>query len=52
MATVTPEKRALYNKMASLETEVELWQAGLGPKPEGVIICGCGGRGPHRHGRK
>jgi hypothetical protein len=52
MATITPEKRALYDRMANLETEVALWQEGLGPKPDGVIICGCGKRGPHRHRRK
>lgn len=48
MASITPEQRALYERMAGLETEVELWQAGLGPKPAGVIICGC--RGRHRRG--
>lgn len=41
MASITPEKRALYESMANLETEVKLWQAGLGLKPKGVIICGC-----------
>jgi hypothetical protein len=51
MATITPEKRALYDQMAALETELALWQEGLGPKPAGVIICGCGRRGPHRHRR-
>lgn len=50
MASITPEKRALYEKMASLESEVSLWQAGLAPKPTGVIICGCGRKGRHRHG--
>jgi hypothetical protein len=52
MATITPAKRAVYESMANLETEVALWQEGLGPKPEGVIICGCGRRGMHRHGRQ
>lgn len=51
MLTITPDKRALYDRMANLETEVELWQAGLAPKPAGVIICGCGKRGRHRHAR-
>lgn len=37
--------------MANLETEVKLWQEGLGPKPQGVIICGCGRRGRHGHRR-
>lgn len=30
-------KRATYERMASLETELELWQAGLGPKPNIMI---------------
>lgn len=38
MASVTPEQRALYERMATLEIEVELWLAGLGPKPTGVLI--------------
>lgn len=33
-----PEKRALFERMASLEMEVKLWQDGLGPKPPGVLI--------------
>jgi hypothetical protein len=52
MAAVTPEKRKLYDEMAELEVKVKLWQDGLGPKPEGVIICGCGRRGRHKHGRR
>jgi len=51
MAGITPEQRALYERMANLEVEVKLWQAGLVPKPEGVIICGCGRRGRHKHWR-
>lgn len=35
---LSPEKRALFERMASLEIEVRLWQDGLGPKPQGVII--------------
>ncbi len=31
-------KRATYERMAELETEIELWQDGLGPKPKGVLI--------------
>lgn len=38
MASITPEQRALYESMASLETEVELWLDGLAPKPKGVLI--------------
>lgn len=30
------ETRAVYEKML----DVELWDKGLGPLPEGVIVCG------------
>ena len=36
--TLTPEKRGLFERMASIEIEVRLWQEGLGPKPQGVLI--------------
>jgi hypothetical protein len=35
---LSPEKRALFERMASLEMEVKLWQDGLGPKPHGALI--------------
>lgn len=35
---LSPEKRALFERMASLEIECRLWQDGLGPKPQGVLI--------------
>jgi hypothetical protein len=35
---LSPEKRALFERMASLEMEVSLWQDGLGPRPQGVLI--------------
>ncbi len=38
VAQLTPEKRALYEDMAKVEAEVELWIAGLGPKPAGIMI--------------
>jgi hypothetical protein len=34
---LSPAKRATYERMASIETELELWQAGLGPKPNVLI---------------
>ena len=34
---LSPEKRATYERMASIETELELWQAGLGPRPNIMI---------------
>jgi hypothetical protein len=42
MLRITPAQRALYDRMANVETEVELWRSGLGPKPRGVILCGSG----------
>lgn len=35
-----PERRALWERMHEVENEVALWQAGLGPKPTDVILCG------------
>jgi len=35
---LSPEKRALFERMASLEIELQLWQDGLGPRPVGVLI--------------
>ena len=35
---LSPEKRALFERMAGLEMEVNLWTEGLGPKPPGVLI--------------
>jgi hypothetical protein len=35
---LSPEKRAMFERMANVEMEVKLWQDGLGPKPEGVLI--------------
>ena len=39
MANITPETRAMYDRMAQVEMEIALWQQGLGPKPSGVILC-------------
>ena len=38
VATLTADKRALFERMANLEMEVNLWTAGFGPKPQGVLI--------------
>lgn len=35
--SLSPAKRATYERMASLETELQLWQHGLGPKPNVLI---------------
>lgn len=39
MASITSERRALYEHMHQVETDLVLWQNGVGPKPEGVIVC-------------
>lgn len=35
---LSPQKRALYDRMATIEIELDLWQQGLGPKPQGVLV--------------
>jgi hypothetical protein len=35
---MTLEKRATYERMSSVVDEIALWEAGLGPKPQGVIM--------------
>lgn len=35
---LTPEKRAVYDRMKQVEIEAALWAEGLGPKPTGVLI--------------
>ena len=44
IAALAPEKRAGYERMAEVETELHLWQQGVGQKPSGVIVCGDHGR--------
>jgi hypothetical protein len=34
---LSPEKRACYERMASIEMELQLWQDGLGPKPNILV---------------
>lgn len=34
---LSPTRRALYERMSTIDMEFELWQAGLGPKPEGFV---------------
>ena len=33
-----PKRRAAYDRMATFEAEFNLWQAGFGPKPKGVLM--------------
>lgn len=35
---LTPERRAVYDRMKQVEIEAALWVDGLGPKPTGVLI--------------
>lgn len=35
---LSPAKRSAYERMASLESDIALWQAGFGPKPTGVLM--------------
>lgn len=35
---LSPERRATYERMRQVEAEAELWAAGLGPKPDGVLL--------------
>lgn len=40
VATFTPAKRAAMVGLIEVADELNLWTAGLGPKPSGVIACG------------
>jgi hypothetical protein len=40
MAEKDPAKRAALVRLIEVGREVNLWQAGLGSKPVGVIVCG------------
>lgn len=40
VASLTANQRTVYERMSTLETEIHLWQEGLGPKPSGVLIDG------------
>lgn len=35
---ITPDRRALYDRMRQVEIEAALWVQGLGPKPDGVLL--------------
>jgi hypothetical protein len=39
IAKLTAKQRATYERMANVCIELDLWQAGLAPKPENVIVC-------------
>lgn len=50
VASLSKKSRATYEAMHKAEGDIMLWQAGLGPRPGNVIICGekeiRDGRGP------
>lgn len=50
VAKLTPEKRAEYEAMSAKVDEIALWEAGLGPKSQGVIMTTPRGRF-RRHAR-
>jgi hypothetical protein len=35
---LTPDRRAVYDRMKQVEIDAALWAEGLGPKPRGVMI--------------
>lgn len=37
---LAPSKRATIERMAEVCGEIMLWEAGVGKKPSGVILCG------------
>jgi hypothetical protein len=49
IANLDPKRRATYERMREVEEDIKLWQAGVGPKPTGVILCHEHKRGK-RHG--
>lgn len=38
IAAIPEPRRKLFEYMATLEIEVDLWSKGLGPKPKGALI--------------
>lgn len=38
LRSITPQKRAVYERMSTIESELTVWEMGLGSKPTGVLI--------------
>jgi hypothetical protein len=36
--SLTPERRALLDRMSKLEAQIAIWHMGLGPKPTAVLM--------------
>ena len=47
IAKLEPQRRATYERMADVEMELKVWQAGAAPMPKGVIVCH-----EHKRGRR
>ena len=43
-ARLTPEKRAGYERLIAVGRDLQLWEAGLGPMPAGVIVTQARGK--------
>jgi hypothetical protein len=39
LAGITPEQRATYERIREVCFDIDLWEAGIGPRPQGVILC-------------
>jgi hypothetical protein len=39
VGNMDPKARSAYERMREVEFDIKLWQAGVGPKPTGVILC-------------
>jgi hypothetical protein len=39
IANLDPKRRATYERMADVCVEIDLWEAGLAPKPARIIVC-------------
>jgi hypothetical protein len=38
IAKLTPKKRVHYERMLNVTTELQVWEAGAGPLPAGILI--------------
>lgn len=38
ISRLTPHKRAAYEDLVIVAREVQLWESGLGPMPQGVLV--------------
>lgn len=38
ISRLTPQKRSAYEDLVIVSREMQLWELGLGPRPQGVLI--------------